>query len=104
MCTDLVTFRIKEKVGPVWISLHVLELKKLPQAQDEDLLTNLTKIERKLKSIKGSVEYVGTVGELSGGSRTPGLLLAVSTSFLSSCGRSVARSRGKPGTRVVVRT
>lgn len=43
VCTDLVTFRIKEKVGPVWISLHVLELKKLPQAQDEDLLTNLTK-------------------------------------------------------------
>lgn len=53
MCTDLVSFRIKEKVGPVWISLHVLELKKLPQAQDQDLLTNLTKkIERKLKSIK----------------------------------------------------
>lgn len=43
MCTDLVSFRIKEKVGPVWISLHVLELKKLPQAQDQDLLTNLTK-------------------------------------------------------------
>lgn len=52
MCTDLVSFRIKEKVGPVWISLHVLKLKKLPQAQHQDLLTNLTKIERKLKSIK----------------------------------------------------
>lgn len=40
--TDLVSFKIKEKVGPVWIGLHVLELKELPQAQDQNLLTNLT--------------------------------------------------------------
>lgn len=40
-CTDLVTFRVKEKVGPVWVGLHVLELKELPQAQDQNLLTNL---------------------------------------------------------------
>lgn len=45
--TDLVSFRIKEKVGPVWIRLHVLELKELPQAQDQDLLTDLSTVERK---------------------------------------------------------
>lgn len=42
-CTDLVAFRVKEKVGPVRIRLHVLELKELPQAQDQNLLTNLMK-------------------------------------------------------------
>lgn len=46
-CTDLVTFRVKEKVGPVWVGLHVLELKELPQAQDQNLLTNLQRQEVK---------------------------------------------------------
>lgn len=32
---------IKEEVGPVWIRLHVSELKKLPQTQNQDLLTDL---------------------------------------------------------------
>lgn len=41
--TDLVSLRIKEEVGPVWISLHVSELKKLSQAQDQDLLANLAR-------------------------------------------------------------
>lgn len=41
--TDLMFPWIKEEVGPVWISLHVSELKKFPQAQKQNLLTNLTK-------------------------------------------------------------
>lgn len=32
---------IKKEVGPVWISLHVPELKELPQAQFQNLLTDL---------------------------------------------------------------
>lgn len=39
--TDFVSLGIKEEVGPVWISLHESELKKLPQAQRQDVLTNL---------------------------------------------------------------
>lgn len=34
---------IKEEVGPVWIRLHVSELKQFPEAQDQDLFTNLTR-------------------------------------------------------------
>lgn len=47
-CTDLVSLRIEEEVGPVWIRLHVAELKQLPQAQDQDLLTNLGKVKMKV--------------------------------------------------------
>uniref|UniRef100_A0A8D3AM74 Uncharacterized protein n=1 Tax=Scophthalmus maximus TaxID=52904 RepID=A0A8D3AM74_SCOMX len=45
--TDLVSLWIKEEVGPVRIGLHVSELKQLPQAQVQDLLTNLTEEKRK---------------------------------------------------------
>lgn len=41
------SLRIKEEVGPVWISLHVSELKELSQAQDQDLFTNLAKQKRR---------------------------------------------------------
>lgn len=40
--TDLVSLRVEEEVGPVWIGLHVSELKKLPQAQTQDLLADLS--------------------------------------------------------------
>lgn len=40
--TDLVSLRVEEEVGPVWIRLHVSELKKLPQAQPQDLLADLS--------------------------------------------------------------
>lgn len=41
--SDLVSLMIKEEVGPVWIRLHVSELKQFPEAQDQDLFTNLTR-------------------------------------------------------------
>lgn len=47
--TDLVSLWIKVEVGPVRISLHVSELKKLSQAQDQDLLTNLTEATKEEK-------------------------------------------------------
>lgn len=41
--SDLVSLMIKEEVGPVWIRLHVSELKQFPEAQNQDLFTNLTR-------------------------------------------------------------
>lgn len=37
---------IKEEVRPVWISLHVSELKELSQAQAQNLLTNLAEAKK----------------------------------------------------------
>ena len=38
-----------EEVGPVWVSLHVPELKQLPQTQDQNVVTDLEN-QRKKKS------------------------------------------------------
>lgn len=84
------SFRVEEEVGPVWIRLHVPELKDLPQAQDQDLLTNLTET----RGVKTSERLTVRVG----------FPLAAGTWFRISCGRSVALSRGKPRTRVAVST
>ena len=44
--THPVCLRVVEEVGPVGVSLHVSELKQLPQTQLQDILTELTERER----------------------------------------------------------
>lgn len=89
--TDPVGLGVEEEVGPVWVGLHVSELKQLPQAQDQDLLTDLKDT--------AAVSSCGPRWRLRWRRA-----VRRRTSFLRPWDRSVALSSGKPGTSVVVRT
>lgn len=55
--TYLVQLWVIEEVRPVWVSLHVPELKQLPQTKDQDVVTDLETQGEKEASQEGSKPY-----------------------------------------------